>query len=85
LDNFFSENDKEYLLSTLRKYYTVSIDDAGRHYCGLTLDWNYNAGNVDISMPKYTADLLDRLIHPTPKRPQHAPHEWTVPAYGKRL
>ena len=35
-------------------------------------------------MPKYTDKLRSRINHPTPKAPQHAPHRWTQPAYGKR-
>ena len=29
--------------------------------------------------------LLDRLQQHKLKRPQYAPHRWSVPAYGKRL
>ena len=36
-------------------------------------------------MPEYVKKALDRLQHPKPKRPQYAPHFWTVPAYGKIL
>jgi hypothetical protein len=40
---------------------------------------------VDISMPGYIASTLERLQHPQPTRPQHAPHQWTQPAYGQKL
>ena len=36
-------------------------------------------------MPDYVRKALDMLQHPKPKRPQYAPHRWSVPAYGKRL
>ena len=36
-----------------------------------------------ISMPEYVEKALDRLQRPKPKRPQYAPHIWTVPSYGK--
>ena len=36
-------------------------------------------------MPDYVRKYLDRLQHPRPKRPQYAPHLWSVPAYVKRL
>ena len=36
-------------------------------------------------MPDYVSKVLNRLQHPKPKRPQYAPHFWSVPAYGKRL
>ena len=34
-------------------------------------------------MPEYVKKELDRLQHPNPKRPQYAPHYWTVPDYVK--
>jgi hypothetical protein len=36
-------------------------------------------------MPGYVKDALHKFQHPLPKRPQHAPHNWTVPAYGQRI
>jgi hypothetical protein len=34
----------------------------------------------DISRTHFT-----KFQHPLPKRPQYAPHNWTVPAYGQRI
>ena len=43
-------------------------------YCGLTLEWNYEYGYVNISMPGYVERTLARLQY-TPKRsPQYSPH-----------
>ena len=36
-------------------------------------------------MPDYVRKFPDRLQHPNPKRPQYAPHCWSVPVYVKRL
>jgi hypothetical protein len=36
-------------------------------------------------MPGYIKDALNKFQHPLPKRPQYAPHNWTVPAYGQRI
>ena len=36
-------------------------------------------------MPKYVKKALDIHQHTKPKRPQYAPHRWTVSTYGKRL
>ena len=33
--------------------YKLSTDFSARNYCGLTIDWNYNNGFVDISIPGY--------------------------------
>ena len=56
-----------------------------RNYLGLKIDWNYGKEYVDISMPWYMKNALDRLQHNKPKRPQYAPHRWTVTTYGKIL
>ena len=78
----FSEQDKEHLLHALRENYKISVDHTGKNYLGLQIDWNYEKGYVDISMPKYIHKLRDLLAHPDPSRPQYAPHCWTQPAYG---
>jgi hypothetical protein len=36
-------------------------------------------------MPGYIKDALHKFQHPFPKRPQYAPHNWTVPTYGQRV
>jgi len=82
---YYNDNDKNHLLTALKHFYKVSMDNEGRNYCGLTLNWNYEAGYVDIAMPGYIKDLLKRLQHPTPCKAQYAPHRWTVPTYGSRL
>ena len=45
-------------------------DWQGKLYCGITLDWNYEKGYVDTSMPNYVAKQLIRYRHKAPKRPQ---------------
>jgi hypothetical protein len=40
---------------------------------------------VYLSIPGYIKDALHKFQHPTPKRPQYAPHNWTVPDYGQRI
>ena len=77
--------DLLHLQNTLQKHYDVSIDINGKHYCGLNLTWNYQQGYVDIDMPHYVAKALKKFNHPTPVKPQHAPHKWTQPAYGKKV
>ena len=33
-------------------------------------------------MPNYVTKALNKFQHPTPKRDQYAPHQWTRPNYG---
>ena len=35
-------------------------------------------------MPDYVKKALKKFNHKPPKRPEHAPHEWTSPIYGQR-
>jgi hypothetical protein len=36
-------------------------------------------------MPGYVTKTLEKLQHNSPAQPQHAPHQWTQPAYGQKL
>ena len=46
---YYTENDKKHLLEALKQFYVVSVDNEGRNYFGLTLNWGYKAGHVDIA------------------------------------
>ena len=82
---YFSKADADHLLNALKTKYKISTDWAGKNYYGLTLDWNYTKGYVDISMPGYIDKALERLQHVAPKSPQFAPHRWTEPSYGSKV
>jgi hypothetical protein len=82
---YFSRHDADHLLNALRAHYKISVDWEGKNYCGLSIHWNYHKQYVDVSMPDYVPSTLARLQHQTPARPQHAPHQWTQPAYGQKL
>ena len=49
----FSTEDANHLLDALKSFYKISEDWTGNHYCGLTMEWYYNEGYVDVSMPGY--------------------------------
>ena len=56
---YFNTEDANYLLHALQSSgFTVTTDWTGNHYCGLTFDWNYNKGYVDISMPVYWPSFI---------------------------
>ena len=81
---YFNEDVKHHLLNTLRDHYKITVDDEGRHYCGLTIDWFYDKGYVDIGMPGYSAKVRERLGHPPPSKPQYASHQSYKPTYGQK-
>ena len=81
---YFSKDDANNLLDSLKQNYEISTDWYGRKYIGLTIDWNYSKENVDISIPEYMSTALDRLLYPKPKRLQYSPYRWSVPDYLKK-
>ena len=74
----------EHLMNSLKENYSVSEDWAGTKYCGIQLDWDYDQRTCDLSMPGYIDRAIQRFQHPSPARPQHAPHEWQKPNYGAK-
>jgi hypothetical protein len=82
---YFSKADAQHLIDALQADYELTIDWEGTLYCGLTIDWHYAEGYVDVSMPGYVPRALKRFDHPPPLRPQHAPHKWQAPIYGSRV
>ena len=79
----FSKQDAKHLLNALQDKYEITIDEEGKNYCGLNIDWNYKKGYVDISMPNYVIKTLHKLNHKFPIKDEYAPHEWNKPVYGK--
>ena len=82
---YFPKDDADPLITVLLLYCKISVDYEGMHYCGFKIEWNYERGYVNISMPKYIPALLQKLQHPKPAKPQYAPHPWFVPAYGQHI
>ena len=75
---YFSHDDANHLLDALKQHYKIFVYYEGKNYCGLTMEWNYQQGYVDISMPKYIPAMIKKLQHPQPKKPQYAPHQWVI-------
>ena len=65
--------------------YEATLDWEGKVFCGLHLQWDYENGTVDLSMPGYIEKALQRFEHPTPTRPEDAPHAWQAPQYGAKI
>ena len=76
------QEDITHLLNALKKIYKISEDWDGKLYFGLNLEWDYHKREELVSMPIYVTKALHKFQHPTPKRAQYAPHQWTLPNYG---
>ena len=55
---YVTKQDTEHLLQALCAKYTISTDWDASLYIGILLKWDYTAGHVDLSMPKYVAKAL---------------------------
>ena len=72
----------QHLVDTLKKYYRLAEDWKGDLYCGITLDWDYHNRTLDISLPGYIDNVLQRFEHKTPTKPQHCPFQPSPRKYG---
>ncbi|KAL7478073.1 hypothetical protein ACHAW6_003858 [Cyclotella cf. meneghiniana] len=86
VDNFgikyVGKEHADRLLATLQEHYILDIDWAAKLYCVITLDWDYECGTINISMPNYIKKLLQRFQHEC-KKPQRSPHCCAPKRYGK--
>ena len=48
----------KHLMNALKEDYEISENWHGEKYIGLTFDWDYDRGEVHISMPGYVAKAL---------------------------
>ena len=89
VDDFFIQytdlEDLHHLTNTLKKDYDLTLDMKAERFCGITMEWDYDAGHVTLSMPGYVEKALQRFTHTMPKQPVHSPHPWTQPEYGAAI
>ena len=87
---YASKQDAEHILQALRAKYTISTDWDKALYIGISLNWDYTAGHVNLSMPKYVARALHKFkqslqkFHPDNK-PEYSPHKHVEPNYGQKV
>lgn len=63
VDNFgikyINKADADHLIATLEQHYELYLNWKGALFCGISLDWDYNAHTVCLSMPGY----VDQALH----------------------
>ena len=93
VDDFFVEyvgkEHAEHLANVLKKYHTISEDWTAKKFVGIDLEWNYAKRHSNrscrLSMKNYINELLFKLGHPNPRRPQTSPHKWREIDYGSKI
>ena len=79
----FCRDDADHLLNALQQVFKVAVGWEGGKYYRLSLAWNYDKQYVNVSMPKYIPQMLQKF-NPPPPKPQLTPHQWTVPTYVQK-
>merc|ERR1712051_831310 len=80
---YIGKEHAEHLMSVLKQWYKMEEDWEGKLYCGILLNWHYDKGYVDISMPNYVHKTLIKYDHKTPKRHQSCSYEPEPIKYGR--
>ena len=81
---YYSKEDIQHLKKAIEKQYTCTIDWTGRNFLGLHLNWNYVKQYVDVSMPDYISNALQRLQHVVTVYPQYSPHQHDAIKYSSQ-
>ena len=71
---YTNREDVEHLLAALNLTHKVTTDWKGKIFFGLTFDWNYTKGYVDVSMPGYIPNVLHKFQRSTSKLPHRSPY-----------
>ena len=82
---YTSHDDANHLIDTLRKHYDVSVDDTGRKYVKINLDWDYDKGKVHLSMAVFRDKALEHFDNSTPSIAQDSPHLHMPSNYGAHI
>ena len=81
---YLCKNDADHLLSSLQHNYEYTVDWTGNNFCGLTMYWQYDKGYVDVSMPKYIPQVLERFKHKKGENLQYSPHQHVPIKFGAK-
>jgi hypothetical protein len=81
---YVGKDNAHHFRNALLRHYEITTDWGGAVYSGMTLKWDYQKHNCDISMPGYVTNVLNKFQHDSPKHPQHTPSKYITPIYGSK-
>ena len=86
---YVGKKHADHLAGVLQQHHEITQDWDGKKFAGIDLDWNYAKKHKDrtcrLSMKNYIADLLIKLGHPMPNKPQRSPHRCKPITYGSKI
>ena len=83
LVNITSEEYAQHLINTLKEKYEITMDWDAKLYIVITLKWWYNLIKVQLSMPTYVPDAINKIKRIFSGKPQDAPAAHITPKFGK--
>ena len=75
----------ENLISALKDLYKLINDWTWSLYMGITLNCQYDKGNIDVFMPGYIANILHKFQHPILSQSEKSPHTHAKQYYGANI
>ena len=81
---YVGKEHADHLIKYTKEKYDITEYWEGKHYLGLTFDWNYDTRSVHLSMPNYIPNAFKRFKRDKPKKLQGSPHQHMVPNYGAK-
>jgi hypothetical protein len=81
---YLKKEDLDHLIQSLEKYYEVTVDLEGREYVKIELDWDYEKGEVHLSMAPYLQKALRQFDNVTPTKHEDSPYPHVEPKYGAK-
>ena len=89
VDNFgvkyVGDKHAAHLQAALRETYKIEVDEEGDKCVGISLDWDYDNGEVNLSIPGYVSEALARFKHFYTKKGEDQPYAHVVPNYGVKV
>eukprot|EP00804_Cyclotella_cryptica_P005837 CCRYP_000123-RA/>CCRYP_000123-RA protein AED:0.35 eAED:0.34 QI:0/0/0/1/0/0/3/0/533 len=79
---YIKRQDLDHLINSLKQYYDVSVDMNGREYVKIELDWDYEHGQVHLSMKPYLMKALRQFGNLVPTKKHDSPYPHAPPKYG---
>ncbi len=74
----------DHLIWCIKQKYELTEDWTGDLYCGIKLNWDYDARTLDILIPGYIKKDLQKYKHCMPAKPQHCPYSLVPKQYGSK-
>ena len=83
--NFKLEADYQHLVHTLESKYVITQDLTGEKYLGISFQWDYDNGVVELSMPGYVTRFLEYMKYTSTGSTVDTPTLYKRPNYGEKI